>query len=127
MPTNGGAVPTGLGQVSVPVGELARAVSFYRDAVGLPLLFEVPGMAFFDCGGVRLMLAPGEGEGMGPPGSVLYFRVADIDAAHAEMAGRGVAFEAAPHRIARMPDHELWMAFFRDPEGNLMALMAEIR
>lgn len=117
----------GLGQVSVPVTDLARAVGFYRDSVGLPLLFEVPGMAFFDCGGVRLMLAGGEGEGLEPPGSVLYFRVADIEGAHAEMVERGVTFEGAPHLIASMPDHELWMAFFRDPEGNLMALMAEVR
>lgn len=118
---------TGLGQVSVPVTDVARAVAFYRDAVRLPLLFEASGMAFFDSGGVRLMLSVGEAEGMDPPGSVLYFRVGDIEAAHAQMVERGVTFEAAPHLIASMPDHELWMAFFRDSEGNLMALMSEVR
>lgn len=118
---------TGLGQVSVPVRDVARATAFYRDAVGLPLLFEVSGMSFFDCGGVRLMLSAAEGEGLDPPGSVLYFRVQDIGAAHAEMVERGIRFEGEPHMIAAMSDHELWMAFFRDPEGNLMALMAEVR
>ena len=118
---------TGLGQVSVPVRDVARATAFYRDAVGLPLLFEVSGMSFFDCGGVRLMLTVAEGEGLEPPGSVLYFRVQDIRAAHGEMVERGIRFEGEPHMIAAMSDHELWMAFFRDPEGNLMALMAEVR
>lgn len=118
---------SGLGQVSVPVRDVTRAIEFYRDAVGLPLLFEASGMAFFDCGGVRLMLSVPEEEGMMPPGSVLYYRVPDIRAAHAAMVERGVTFEGAPHMVASMPDHELWMAFFRDSEGNLMALMAEVR
>ena len=117
----------GLGQVAVPVSDVARAAVFYRDSVGLTPLFEASGMAFFDCGGVRLMLSRVEDPRMEPPGSVLYLRVEDIHAAHAEMAGRGVSFEAPPHLIASMPDHELWMAFFRDSEDNLLALMAEIR
>lgn len=124
---NGRSVVTGLGQVAVPVQDLPRALAFYRDVVSLPLVFEVPGMAFFDCGGVRLMLAvPEDGKPRGD-GVVLYYSVADIEAAHAALVRGGVAFERVPHLIARMPDHELWMAFFRDSEGNLMALMSEVR
>lgn len=127
MQTNERVSVTGLGQVSVPVVDVARAVEFYRDVVGLPLLFEVSGMAFFDCGGVRLMLSVAEDGSMKPPGSVLYYRVADIGAAHAGMVERGARFEGGPHLVASMPDHELWMAFFRDTENNLMALMSEVR
>jgi methylmalonyl-CoA/ethylmalonyl-CoA epimerase len=124
---NGSGAITGLGQVAVPVQDLSRAVAFYRDVVSLPQLFEVPGMAFFDCGGVRLMLAVPEAEEAGADGVVLYFSVPDIRAAHAALARAGVTFERDPHLIARMPDHELWMAFFRDSEKNLMALMSEVR
>jgi predicted enzyme related to lactoylglutathione lyase len=127
MPANALTMVTGLGQVSIPARDVARATAFYRDAVGLPLLFEVSGMSFFDCGGVRLMVALPEGAELDPPGSVLYYRVQDIRAAHAAMVERGVEFEGEPHLIAAMPDHELWMAFFRDTEGNMMALMAEVR
>jgi methylmalonyl-CoA/ethylmalonyl-CoA epimerase len=92
------------------------------------LLFEVPPkMAFFDCAGVRLMLSLPETPEFDHPGSVLYFRVDDIDQAHAQFSGRGVAFLDKPHLIARMPDHELWMSFFKDSEGNTLALMAEKR
>ena len=121
------AAPTAIGQIAVNVRDLERAVAFYRDALGLPLLFQVPGLAFFDCGGVRLMLSRPETPEFDHASSVLYFRVADIEAAHGELAGRGVAFRDAPHKIADMPDHELWMTFFDDTEGNLHALMAEKR
>ena len=121
------AAPTAIGQIAVNVLDLERAVAFYRDALGLPLLFQVPGLAFFDCGGVRLMLSRPETPEFDHASSVLYFRVADIEAAHGELAGRGVAFRDAPHKIADMPDHELWMTFFDDTEGNLHALMAEKR
>jgi methylmalonyl-CoA/ethylmalonyl-CoA epimerase len=90
-------------------------------------LFKAPpGLGFFDCAGVRLMLdgpaAPQAGHG-----SVLYYKVPDIQEAFATLTSRGVNFEAKPHLIAKMPDHELWMAFFRDPDGNLLALMSEVR
>lgn len=117
-----------IGQLSMNARDLGRAVAFYRDQLGIPLLFEVPPkMAFFDCGGVRLMLSLPEGAEYDHPGSVLYFRVLDLQAAYAELSARGVPFSGAPHRIARMPDHELWMAFFHDSEGNTLALMSEVR
>lgn len=115
-----------LGQIAVTVDDLDVAVPFYRDALGVPMLFQVPNLAFFDCGGVRLMLStpePGQGRG----NSVLYFRVADIQAAYTTLQERGVTFVDAPHIIAEMPDHDLWMAFFRDPGGNMHGLMAEVK
>lgn len=116
-----------LGQIAMTAHDLARAVPFYRDRLGMRLLFEVPpGLAFFDCDGVRLMLSLPEGE-HNHPGSVLYFRVGDIDQAWSALKDRGVEFIDAPHLIARMPDHELWMAFFRDTEGNTLAIMSEKR
>lgn len=118
-----------IGQLALSVPDVAAAVRFYRDDLALPLLFEAPpGLAFFDCGGVRLMLSAPEGGGAHTSSSgTIYFRVPDIHATHAALAARGVAFEEGPKLIARMPDHELWMAFFRDPGGNLLALMAEVR
>lgn len=119
--------PARIGQIRIPVRDLARAVGFYRDTLGLRFLFEVPGMAFFDCGGVRLMLGvPDEGAAEGP-GSILYYVVPDIHAAHEALRQRGAAFVDQPHLVARMPDHELWMTFLRDPEENLLALMSEAR
>lgn len=116
-----------IGQISVPVSDLQRAISFYRDRLGLPFLFEVPGMAFFDCAGVRLLLSlpehPGERK---LDSSVLYFEVVDIQTAYAKLQTQGVVFRDKPHLIARMPDHDLWMAFFHDSEKNLHALMAEL-
>src|SRR5579871_3601058 len=110
------------------VADLERAVAFYRDTLQLPFLFQFPGLAFFDCGGVRLMLSRPEGaDGKINGNSVLYFKVSDIQAHAQELESRGVKLERDPHMIARLPDHELWMAFFRDPEGNLLALMAEVR
>ena len=124
--------PTGfglaqIGQVAVPVRDVDRAIAFYRDTLGMRFLFRAPpGLGFFDCGGVRLMLdAPAQARA--GQGSVIYYKVADLEAAFATLTGRGVVFEAKPHLIARMPDHELWMAFFRDPDGNLLALMSEVR
>jgi len=114
-----------IGQVLVPTADLERATGFYRDVLGIRLLFEVPRMAFFDLGGARLMLAEPEDEDR-PSGSVLYYRVDDLHAAHETLSARGVSFDAAPAMIADMGDHELWMAFFRDSEGNQLALMSEV-
>jgi predicted enzyme related to lactoylglutathione lyase len=117
-----------IGQVAMNATDIPRAVAFYRDALGMRLLFEAPPkMAFFDCGTVRLMLSLPETAEYDHPGSVLYFRVDDIDQAYAQMKERGVTFRDQPHLIARMPDHELWMTFFNDSEGNTLALMAEKR
>jgi methylmalonyl-CoA/ethylmalonyl-CoA epimerase len=116
----------GLGQVALTVSDLERSVGFYRDQVGLPFLFGAgPSLAFLDLGGVRLMLStPNEGFVPGS-GTVLYLRVADITAAHADLKGRGVEFVDEPHLVAPMPDHDLWMTFFRDPDGHTLALMCE--
>jgi methylmalonyl-CoA/ethylmalonyl-CoA epimerase len=102
-------------------------VTFYRDALGLEYLFEAGPLAFFQSGDVRIMLAVPENEEVDHPSSTVYFRVADIAAAREELVGRGVPFDDEPHLIARMPDHELWMTFFRDPDRNLLGLMSEVR
>ena len=115
-----------IGQIAVTVQQLPRAIEFYRDTLGLRFLFEAGQMAFFDCGGVRLMLSLPENAGS-TYSSIVYYRTADIQEAAARLIARNVPFEAPPHLIAKMPDHELWMAFFRDSEGNLLALMSEIR
>jgi methylmalonyl-CoA/ethylmalonyl-CoA epimerase len=117
-----------IGQIAINAHDVERAAAFYQDMLGLKLLFKAgPGLAFFDCGGVRLMLTRPEKPEFDHPGSILYFAVPDIQAAHAAMKEKGVRFEDEPHVIARMPDHDLWMVFFRDSEGNLMGLMSEVR
>lgn len=131
MATMTGATPTfglaQLGQIAITVHDLDRATAFYRDVLGLPFLFRAPNLAFFDCAGIRLMLGLPERAELVHPSSILYFSVADIDAAHAALAARGVSFTDRPHLIAKMPDHDLWMAFFTDSEGNTLALMSEVR
>lgn len=114
-----------IAQIALPVDDVDHATAFYRDTLGLPFLFKVPGMAFFDCGGVRLMLSLPEGEESGGA-SILYFRVDDIKSAHEGLRARGVEFHGEPHPVHRADDHELWMAFFADPEGHVMALMSEV-
>jgi methylmalonyl-CoA/ethylmalonyl-CoA epimerase len=110
----------------MPVKDLARAVAFYRDRLGMRFLFQAPpALAFFDCDGVRLMLDVPEDKEFARHGSVLYFKVEDIDAAFRDLQAAGVTFRGEPHLIAKLPDHELWMAFFDDPEGNTLALMDE--
>ena len=118
---------TGVGQIAVRVTDLAKGVTFYRDVLELPLLLEIPNAAFFDCGGVRLMLATPEEKEFDHPASIVYYRVGDIHEAHRTLVGRGVEFVREPHLIAKMPDHDLWMAFLRDPVGNVLALMSEVR
>lgn len=115
-----------VGQIMMPVGDLSRAIDFYRDTLGLPFLFEVPRMAFFDLDGVRLMLGEREPGGEDCPGSILYYAVSDIGEARRALADRGVEFDQEPTLIAEMEDHDLWMAFFHDSEGNQLALMAEV-
>ncbi|MDH5567815.1 MAG: VOC family protein [Myxococcales bacterium] len=117
-----------IGQIAVPVSDIDRAVAFYRDTLGMRFLFQAPpGLGFFDCAGVRLMLdAPAKTQSENHS-SVIYYMVADLNTAFGTLSARGVVFEAKPHLIARLPDHELWMAFFRDPDDNLLALMSEVR
>ena len=115
-----------IAQVALPVTNLERAIAFYRDQLGLNLLFQVPNLVFFDCGGVRLMLdaspAPAEHRG-----SIIYFKVPDANIAHDGLVAAGVIFERDPQLVAKMPESgtEVWMAFFRDPDRNLLAIMAE--
>jgi len=116
-----------IGQIALHVSDADRAERFYRDTLGLPLLFRFGDVVFFDCAGVRLMLEGGhESTGKREP-FCLYFRVSGIEAAAATLRTRQVYFEREPHRVAKMPDHELWMAFMHDPDGNLLALMEEKR
>ena len=118
-----------IGQIAFTVSNVPQAVAFYRDALGMKLLFEAPpGLAFFDCAGIRLMLSKPEGE-FRPGGSstVLYFRVGDIEGTQKTLKSRGVSFVDDPHLIAKMPDHDLWMCFFKDPDGHTLALMEEKR
>lgn len=117
-----------IGQISITVRDLGRAVAFYRDTLGMRFLFEVPPkMAFFDCGGMRLMLAVPEEPEFDHPSSILYYKVDDIHGAWQSLTGAGVDLRREPHLIARMQDHEVWMAFFRDSEGNTLGLLSEVR
>ena len=117
-----------IGQIAVPVSDLERAIAFYRDVLGMRFLFQAPpGLAFFDCNGVRLLLDVPAGEHFKNHSSIIYFKVPDIQIAYDTLSSRGLVFEQKPHLVAKMPDHELWMAFFRDPDANLLALMCEVR
>jgi methylmalonyl-CoA/ethylmalonyl-CoA epimerase len=117
-----------LGQIQMRAHDVDRAAAFYSDVLGLKLLFKAPpNLAFFDCGGVRLMIDKPEKPEFDHPGSVLYFAVPDIQSAYSKMKESGARFEDEPHMIARMPDHDLWMTFFRDSEENLLALMSEVK
>lgn len=117
----------GIGQISIIVKDLDRATAFYRDVLGLRFLFGVPGMAFFDCDGVRLMLGTASSPEYDHPSSILYFLVTDIEAGHRRLLEQGVAIISPPRLIAPMPDHDLWMTAFRDSEGNVHQLMSEVR
>ena len=115
-----------IGQIAVPVNDLDRALKFYRDALGLRFLFQAPpGLAFFDCAGVRLMLDKAADDGQ-RRSSILYFRVPNIREAYQTLRGRGVRFQDEPHLIHKDVDYELWMASFQDPEQNTLAIMNEI-
>ena len=115
-----------IGQISIIVHDLPRAIAFYRDTLGLPLLFTPGNLGFFDCGGVRLMLGPAETPELDHPGSILYFRVPDLNAAHQRLVDLGVPIVAPPRLIAPMPTYDLWMSAFRDSEGNIHQLMSEV-
>jgi predicted enzyme related to lactoylglutathione lyase len=117
-----------IGQIAMNAKDLDRAIAFYRDKLGLPFLFQAPpALAFFDAGGVRLLLDKPEDKQFDRPGSVLYFAVDDIRPMYELLASRGVVFRGEPHLIAKLPDREVWMAFFDDTEGNTLALMSEPR
>jgi methylmalonyl-CoA/ethylmalonyl-CoA epimerase len=124
--TASGLAITRVGQVAINVQDLGRATAFYRDVLGLKFLFAAGQLAFFDCGGVRLMLDKPENAQFDHPSSILYFTVPDIEAAHQKLVDAGVSIFEVPRIVAPMPDHDLWMSFFRDTEGNVMALMSEV-
>jgi predicted enzyme related to lactoylglutathione lyase len=114
-----------IGQVAMRAQDIDRAVAFYRDVLGMPFLFQAPpGLAFFRCGQVTLMLSRPESPEYDHPGSVLYFRMPDIETAYRQLVERGVSFAGPPHAVHREAGRELRMAFFTDTEGNLLALMA---
>jgi len=114
-----------IGQIALPVSDVDRAEAFYREVIGLRWLYRFGDLTFFDCAGVRLLLEKTHDAGGAGRSSVIYFRCADIAVAVGELQGRGVVFDDAPHLIARMDDHDLWMCFFRDPDGHTLALMQE--
>jgi predicted enzyme related to lactoylglutathione lyase len=117
-----------IGQIAITVADVARATVFYRDVLGLKFLFSAgPNLAFLAAGSVRLMLTTAQGHGEPGKNSTLYFKVADLAATHAAIVARGAKDERGPQLVARMSDHELWMAFVRDPEENLVGLMEERR
>jgi catechol 2,3-dioxygenase-like lactoylglutathione lyase family enzyme len=119
---------SGVGQIAITVSDVSKALEFYRDALGLAFLFSPnPQLAFLSAGDVRIMLSTPQGAGTVGANSVLYFRTSSVEDAHAAMIARGVANERAPQLVAKMPDHELWLAFVRDPDGNLVGLMEEKR
>jgi len=116
-----------IGQIAVRVRDVDRAIAFYRDVLGMRFLFRAPpGLAFFDCGGVRLLLDKPEDAAFDHPASVIYYSVPEIRAAHATLLARGVAFIREPHLIAKLGAVEVWMAFFRDPDDNVLALISEV-
>ncbi|HEX9938416.1 MAG TPA: VOC family protein [Longimicrobium sp.] len=118
---------TDVGQIAINAKDLQRAIGFYRDVLGLPFLFEIPNAAFFQAGPVRLMVGSAETAEFDHPASILYYRVPDIRAAFAALTAASVQIVHEPRMIAKMPDHDLWMGFFRDSEDNVAALMSEVR
>lgn len=113
-------------QILIPVDDLERAIPFYRDTLGIPFLFSAPPqMSFFQCGSVRLLVGVHTEGQTAQRGSAIYFKVADIQAVHTQLTARGVAFSAAPHIVHRAATYDLWLAEFKDPDGNSLALMSE--
>jgi catechol 2,3-dioxygenase-like lactoylglutathione lyase family enzyme len=115
----------GIGQIAIHVADLERAKRFYGEVLGLPFLFQAGQLAFFDCGGVRLLLSRPERAEFDHPASIVYYRVADLDRSYAALRERGVAFRGDPHRIATLGSTEVWLAFLDDGEGNVLALISE--
>jgi methylmalonyl-CoA/ethylmalonyl-CoA epimerase len=116
-----------IGQIAIPVSDVGRAIAFYRDVLGLQFLFQAgPNLAFFDCGGVRILLDKPETAEFEKHSSVIYFSVSDIKSSFADVLGKGAEAVDQPHLIARLADREVWMGFFRDPDKNVLALMSEV-
>ena len=116
---------TGILQIAISVQDVDRATAFYRDVMGLRFLFNAPNMAFFDCGGIRLYLAAGDGAEQHGASSHVYFRASDVAALSVALKEKGVSIQKEPHIIARMPDHDLWLLWIHDSENNLLGVMEE--
>ena len=117
-----------IGQIALPISDLDKAIAFYRDVLGMEFLFKAPpGLGFFNCNGVRLLLDAPAKNNSSQYSSIIYYKVPEIQTAYNTLSDRGVMFEEKPNLVAKMPDHDLWMAFFRDPDNNLLALMCEVR
>ncbi len=114
-----------IGQLAVTVDDVDAAERFYRDALGLRELYRFGSLVFFDCAGVRLLVEKSNRSPFVPHSSIVYFRVADLGVTAGALEARGVVFSQRPGLVAEMEDHDLWMAFFKDPAGNLLALMQE--
>lgn len=114
-----------IGQIAITVTDLPRAKDFYLNTLGMRFLFEVPNLTFFQCGDIRLMLSTSQADSP-RGGTILYFKVEDIRAVHAHLQSQGVEIVQAPHLVAEMPDHDLWMFFLKDPDGNLIGVMSEV-
>jgi methylmalonyl-CoA/ethylmalonyl-CoA epimerase len=112
-----------LAQIALTVTDLPRAKEFYKDILGMTFLFDAGPMVFFQCGDIRLLIGTGETPG---GGTILYFKVADIQQTYAALQQKAVAFLQPPHLVARMPNHDLWLASFKDPDGNTLELMSEV-
>ena len=113
-------------QIALPVEDVDRSLAFYQSNLGMKFLFRAGDLVFFDCAGVRLMLSPPEAGETVRRASTIYFNVQDIHQAHRMLTGQGVVFDDAPHLIADMGEYEIWMAFFHDTEGNMLAISGEI-
>lgn len=111
-----------IAQIAVRVRDVPQATAFYRDKLGIPFLFEAPGLAFFRCGEIMLMLSNPSSAEFDHPSAILYFQVEEISATYQALTGRGVEFIDAPHVVHRDASMELWMAFFRDLDGNILAI-----
>lgn len=115
-----------VGQIGVPAKDIERATAFYKDQLGLQLLFNTDTMAFFDCDGVRLFVSLPEKEEFAHSSSVLYFHVEDIQQAYENYKEKGIVFIDEPHVVAKMGQTETWMVFFKDTEDNMHGLMSEV-
>ena len=116
-----------IGQIAVNARDLDRAVRFYKDTLGMRFLFQAPpAMAFFDLAGIRLLVGVASAPEFDHPASVIYYKVDDIQAMHRTLTERGVTFTQKPHFVAKLERTELWLAFFNDSEGNVLALMSEV-
>ncbi len=117
-----------IGQIAITVSDVATALPFYRDVLGLSFLFSpAPTLAFLAAGSIRIMLSTPQGAGAVGANSTLYFKVENINEMYAAIVARGATVERAPQLAAKMPDHELWIGFVRDPDLNLIGLMEEKR